>query len=101
MRKDTKYALNAKEALETLKINIREGDSPFFTDKELIRILEEHEFDLMQASYEALIRKAENDGVRLPNGLTISGSREYWLGLAKMYRTDSGGILARVDDIRT
>ena len=98
MKKVAKYAL---EALEALKSNIREGDSPFFTDKELIRILEEHEFDLRQASYEALIRKAENDGVRLPNGLVVSGSREYWLGLAKRYRKDSGAVLVRADDIRT
>ena len=88
----------AKQALETLKNNIREGDSPFFTDDELIRILEEHEFDLRRASYEALIRKAENDGVRLPSGLTVSGSREYWLGLAKQYRTGSGGNLVRGDE---
>ena len=88
-----------REALESLKSNIREGDSPFFTDGELIRILEEYEFDLRRASYEALIRKAENDGVRLPNGLSVSGSREYWLGLAKRYRAGSGGTLVRSDDI--
>jgi hypothetical protein len=85
----------AKRALDNLKRNIREMECSFFTDEELIHLLEKNEFDLRRASYEALILKAENDGIRLPSGLAVSGSREYWLGLARMYRTGAGGALKR------
>ncbi|MCL2874259.1 MAG: hypothetical protein FWE29_04925 [Defluviitaleaceae bacterium] len=85
------------KSLERLKVNIREGDVPFFTDEELVLILEEAGFDLRRASYMALIRKAENDGVRLPSGLTVSGNRDYWLSLARQYRPGLGRVLVRKD----
>lgn len=80
--------------IKTLKANLREKDYPFFPDEELHRILEESGFDIREASYRALIIKAENDGVNLPD-IDIESSRKYWLSLAALYRKSYSGGMKR------
>ena len=82
--------------LKTLKANLRESDYPFFSDEELQRILEESGFDIKDATYRALIIKAENDGVNLPD-IDIESSRRYWLSLASLYRKSHSGGMKRSD----
>ncbi len=82
--------------LKTLKANLREEDYPFFPDEELERILTDCNFDIRQATYRALIIKAENDGVNLPD-IDIESSRKYWLSLASLYRPNRTGGIKRGD----
>lgn len=84
--------------LKTLKANIREGDYPFFTDEELERIFEECGRDINQATYRALIIKAESDSLKLSD-MTMESSRAYWLSLAAMYRRNRTGTVKRGDAV--
>jgi hypothetical protein len=45
--------------LSKLKMNIREAQTPFFTEEELEYYLEKNDNDVEKASYECLIIKAE------------------------------------------
>jgi len=86
-----------EKALYRLKNNIRESSSPFFEDEELFDILEGCGYDVRKASFEALLRKAEDDSIALPSGLTVPNNRKYWLSLAKRYRGNAGGNIGRGD----
>lgn len=81
----------------TLKFNLREKDSPYFTEQELERLLLKNGEDMNRASYEGLLIKAEDDSIALPGGLSVPSNRDYWLGLAKRYRTSNTRTLARDD----
>ena len=70
-----------------------------FTSEELIALLEEHNWDLDTATYHALIRRAENDEIRLPDGTTLPSQRKYWLSLARCYRPNKSGNIPRSDEI--
>ena len=82
--------------LKTLKANIREADYPFFTDTELERIYNECNGDINEATYRALIIKAESDKLQLKD-MTMESSRRYWLSLASLYRKNRTGSLKRGD----
>lgn len=86
------------KALTQLKMNIREASAPFFKDDELAFLLEDNGWDVRRTSYEALLRKAEDDSITLPSGLSVPNNRKYWLGLAKRYRDNASGTLGRCDD---
>lgn len=93
--------------LDELKFNIRESDNPFFDDAELQHLLDRNKigeeddgtpiYDINNASYQALIIKAEDDAIKLP-GLDIPSSQKYYLRLAKMYRPNNGGNTKRADE---
>lgn len=83
------------EALAQLKLNIREKSSPYFSDEELLYLLEQCGGDVQRASYEALLRKAEDDSITLPSGMQIPNNRQYWLSLARMFRENAGRVLTR------
>lgn len=82
--------------LKTLKLNIREEQYPFFSDEELEKILADCGFDIADASYRALIMKAENDSMHLPD-IDLESSRQYWLSLASLYRKNRTGFVKRGD----
>lgn len=69
-----------------------------FTDEELTAMLEEHNWALDTTTYYALIRRAENDEIRLPDGTTLPSQRKYWLSLARCYRPNKSGNVTRSDE---
>lgn len=80
--------------LKLLKANLRESEYPFFTDEQLERIYEECGRDITEATYKALIIKAESDSLKLSD-MTMESSRAYWLSLAAMYRKNRTGFMKR------
>ena len=82
--------------LKVLKANIREDDYPFFTDEELERIYSDCDGDIQEATYRALIIKAESDKLQLSD-MTLESSRRYWLSLASLYRKNRTGTMKRGD----
>ena len=65
------------EEIQELKLRLREESSPFFTDEELHYYFSLNNNDLDKTTY---------DSITLPGGLTLANNREYWLGLAKLYK---------------
>lgn len=55
--------------LEKLKFNLREEQTPYFTNEELLYLLEKNNGNVNKASYEGLILKAETTGLNV-SGLT-------------------------------
>ena len=74
------------EEIQELKLRLREESSPFFTDEELHYYFSLNNNDLDKTTYECLLLKAEDDSITLPGGLILANNREYWLGLAKLYK---------------
>lgn len=84
--------------LKRLKENLREEAHPFFSDEELEKIYAESGGDIGEATYRALIIKAESDGIKLPD-MTLEASRRYWLSLASLYRKNRTGTVGRGDGL--
>lgn len=84
--------------LKTLKSNLREEEYPFFTDEELERIFTECGGDMAEATYRALIIKAECDSLQLSD-IDLESSRAYWLSLASLYRKNRTGSVKRGDAV--
>ena len=82
--------------LKQLKANLREEQYPFFTDEELERIYSECDCNITDATYKALIIKAESDKLQLSD-MTMESSRRYWLCLASLYRRNRTGEAKRGD----
>lgn len=80
------------EALDKLKLMIREKDCPFFSDSELVFYLEESDGDLNKAAYRCLILKSENTTLSV-SGLQCADTSKYFRRLAQKYRTTNSGIL--------
>ena len=89
-----------QSALDLLKVLLRETSSPYFSDGELVFLLREADWDVHGAAYAGFLRKAEDDSINLPSGLSVPNNRNYWLGLAKFYRPNRGGILKRITGAR-
>ncbi len=87
--------LQQREILANLKLNLREEKFPCFSDDELTYVLNKYNFDLERTTYECLVMKAQDDTIRLPSGLSIQSSRNYWLSIAKRYRQNAGGSIKR------
>lgn len=95
------------EMLPALRWNLREdacegceygGCGGTFTEEQLLALLQKHGGNVRAASYEGLLIKAENDAVRLPDGITLPDRRDYWLGLAGLYRASVAHNLPRADE---
>ena len=71
----------------------------YFTEAELLALLEKHAGDVRAAAYEGLLRKADDDGLTLPDGLEIPSRRAYWLRLAAFYRPPGSRSMVREDEI--
>lgn len=78
--------------LEKLKIELREEQSPFFSDSELSYYLEKNNNNLDDTIYECALLKAEDDSISLPGGLSIPENRAYWLRLATKHRRNLSGV---------
>lgn len=78
--------------LEKLKFNLREEQTPYFTDEELLYLLEKNNWNVNRASYEGLILKAETTGLNV-SGLTTKDSSSYFKMLASRYIETNSGVL--------
>ena len=83
--------LERREKTERLKLILREKSVPFFSDEEIVFLLKEAGWDVRKAAYAGFLRKAEDDSLRMPSGLSAGSGRQYWLGLARKYRGNLGG----------
>lgn len=81
------------EAIEELKIILREESSPFFSDGELEYYYDKNNQDINNTAYECFLVKAEDDSISLPGGLSLPNNKEYWLRLARKYRPNGSRIL--------
>lgn len=57
-------------------------------------LLEAAGYDLDKATYDGLLRKAEDDSIGI-SGIFVPSNKAYWLRLAKQYRRNQGGCLNR------
>lgn len=80
------------DKLEELKFNLREQQTPYFSDKELEYLLSKHKNDVQKASYEGLLIKAEVTGLSV-SGLTTKDSSSYFKMLASQYASTNSGVL--------
>ena len=80
---------------ERLKLILREKSEPFFSEEEIYFLLREAGWDVRKAAYSGFLRKAEDDALRLPSGMSAASGRKYWLGLARKYRDNLGGRIER------
>lgn len=87
--------------LDQLKENLmeRQESCRFFSDQECERLLQKHHGDIQAASYEGLLKKADADGLTLPDGAKVADSREYFLSLAAYYRPTYTGTVTRADEV--
>ena len=79
-------------AVDELKIILRENDCPFFTDEELEYYLNKNKNDLNATAYHCLIIKSENTSLNI-SGMTAADSSLYFRRLAAKYRINNSGIL--------
>lgn len=80
------------EAIDKLKIILREADCPFFTDEELYFYLNENDNDEKKTAYHCLIIKSENTSLSI-NGMNASDTSGYFRRLAQRYRGYNSGNL--------
>lgn len=80
------------DSLEQLKFNLREKQSPYFEEEELLALLENNGGDIRKASYEGLLMKAEVTGLSV-SGLTTKDSSSYFKALASRYVSTNSGVL--------
>lgn len=74
------------ELIQNAKIELREKQSPFFTDEEIgYYIYEKHNEDFNAAMYEMCMLKSENSSISLPGGLSLPDNANYWKAQAKKY----------------
>lgn len=78
--------------LEKLKFNLREEQIPYFTNEELLYLLEKNKNNVDRASYEGLIMKAETTGLNV-SGLTTKDSSSYFKMLASNFIKTNSGVL--------
>ncbi|EQK05150.1 TPA: hypothetical protein KOY50_002683 [Clostridioides difficile] len=81
------------EVLKNIKIELREEQSPFFSDDEITYYYNKNNQDFKSTMYELCILKAENDSITLPGGLSMPENKLYWLTLAKKYKTNGSRCL--------
>ena len=87
------------EKLNTLAVMLEETDEDARTlsDERLKLLLTETDGDLRRAAYRGALLKARCTGLSLPDGVTVESNREYWLTVARTYRS-SCTILAERSD---
>lgn len=78
--------------LNSLKIELREEEYPFFSDEELMYYLKKNNNNLKATVRECALMKAEDESITLPNGLTLPSNRQYWLKLAAKNKTNHTGV---------
>lgn len=78
-------------AIDELKIILREKDCPFFSDEELAFHLSKHP-NLEETAYHCLLIKAEDTTLSV-SGLNVGDSSKYFRRLAQQYRPNNSGVL--------
>lgn len=78
--------------LDNLKLILREGDIPFFTDEQLSFYLSQNSGDLRGAAYQCLLIKAEDTTLSV-SGLSTADTSKYFRRLASQYRPFHSGVL--------
>lgn len=78
--------------LSNLKLILREGDIPFFTDEQLNFYLERNGGDVKRAAYQCLLVKAEDTTLSV-SGLSTADTSKYFRRLASQYRSFNSGTL--------
>ena len=78
--------------LDNLKMILREGDIPFFTDDQLTFYLDSNQGDVMATAYQCLLIKAEETTLSV-SGLSLGDTSKYFRRLASQYRPSNSGIL--------
>lgn len=78
--------------LEKIKIELREAQTPFFTDEEIEYFLAKNESDVNAAIYEMLLIKAEDTTITV-SGLSTQDTSKYFRRLASRFRKSSSGQL--------
>ena len=83
------------EILDDIKTLIREKDeeSQYFSDEEIRFYYKRNNMDLYATVYELLLVKAEDDNCKLPSGIEVASSRDYWLMLARKYRPNGSRVI--------
>lgn len=82
-------------AVDELKIILRENDCPFFTDEELEYYLQKNNKNVESTAYHCLIVKAEDTTLNI-SGMSASDTSKYFRRLAMRYRKNNSGILEGV-----
>lgn len=94
---------NISSLLEQLEAIIRipgAGDCCSCLNGEDLRlILERNDGNVNAAAYEIFVRRAQEDGLSLPDGTTLPSNRPYWLRMAKLYRPNYNTTLLRADEV--
>lgn len=75
-----------------LKTGLRESEIPFFSDEELLQIMERNNNDFDACMYNACIVKSENCSISVSN-LSLPDSSAYWLRMAMAYRPSATTIV--------
>lgn len=81
-----------KDLLAKLKTGLREAEIPFFSDEELLQIMERNNNDFDACMYNACIIKSENCSLSVSN-LSLPDSSAYWLRMAMAYRPSATTIV--------
>jgi hypothetical protein len=71
-----------------------------YTDAQLLIYLEMADYDVRDAAYNVLLRKAQNSGITLASGITLPDNSAYWLRLAAIQRRSRTGVMLRADEPR-
>lgn len=78
------------------------GATPISTrtmsDEQLLAFLACEDWDVKRTAYKVLIYKSKASDIALSSGLKLPDQSEYYRRLARMYRPNAGGTLARADD---
>ena len=78
--------------IDQIKIELREEQSPYFSDTEINYYLTKNKNNVNAAIYEMLLIKAENSSIRV-SGFTAQDTSQYFRRLASKYRSFSTGQL--------
>ena len=77
----------AASNLDILKFNLQEKEYPYFDNEDLQLLLNKNNGDVEAASYEGCMKKAVSDDALTVSGITLKSNREYWLTLAKHFKS--------------
>lgn len=74
------------ELLKALKFNLQERQYPYFSDADLIMLINNNDGDIKKASYQGCLMKAQaDDGINI-GPLKTESNRSYWITLAESFK---------------
>ena len=78
--------------IEKIKLEVREEQSPYFSDDDFVYYLAKNNGDVNNTIYEMLILKSEDSTISV-SGLTTQDTSGYFKRLASRFRPNHSGIL--------